>query len=535
MTAESVHETANPAEDRLRDDLANNLDLLEPGLLLVGIEYRLPNEAGTSGRIDILARDRFGLFVVIEIKRSNSVARAALHELHKYAELLRTERGLAPGSIRCVILSTEWAELIRPFSSLVRSFEYPVWGGLLTTNSSGKIISIERVQPLPTPSSSAISGEHRMYLFDDEGTRDAAFRELSEALSDVGAPDIVGLSLDPSPEMRATGYSFLLYAALGTVEPERFLDEIESDEEADYRGPWPVESLVFELAQRRLKSGLGAEEFQLASSSSFDSLVAEGSGWNLGRVHRAGVFALQASVVSDDEILRSMSGRTGASDNLVELRSSPELPQSWKMMRETIDRVLAHADDWRNAMAPWLEIAESANVSEVYFAAFAPYDLVQSLVKNQDSGGTNGPPWLNAAAYLLPQLGVSGSVPTRRLQGELVWNGVIGPSLEDAFKEIYGSSFQWAMYHNPVSDGQLLELLGLKYGLFERDHKNEVWLLELHNGALNRRRHDDVVFSDKATLIWHGSLPFERFLSERSAEIPGLIQFATRDRIAQIY
>ena len=69
-------------EARLRDELAKRLAILEGGLTLRGVEYRLPNVHGASGSVDILAEDRYGATVFIELKKSNQTARQALHELH---------------------------------------------------------------------------------------------------------------------------------------------------------------------------------------------------------------------------------------------------------------------------------------------------------------------------------------------------------------------------------------------------------------------------------------------------------------------
>ena len=78
-------------EKTLRDYLAEHLDLLEYGMSLVMLNRPLANSHGTRGYIDILARDRRGMLVVVEVKRSNSTAREALHEVHKYVELLHRE------------------------------------------------------------------------------------------------------------------------------------------------------------------------------------------------------------------------------------------------------------------------------------------------------------------------------------------------------------------------------------------------------------------------------------------------------------
>lgn len=48
--------TSNAAS--IRDNLANDLGVLEPGLGLIETEHPLKNAHGTSGRIDILANER---------------------------------------------------------------------------------------------------------------------------------------------------------------------------------------------------------------------------------------------------------------------------------------------------------------------------------------------------------------------------------------------------------------------------------------------------------------------------------------------
>jgi hypothetical protein len=64
-------------EDRIRDKLSTRLDLIEASLSLIRVNYALPNSEGTRGFIDILAHDRHGVFVVIELKRNGKTAREA--------------------------------------------------------------------------------------------------------------------------------------------------------------------------------------------------------------------------------------------------------------------------------------------------------------------------------------------------------------------------------------------------------------------------------------------------------------------------
>ncbi|MFD5528360.1 MULTISPECIES: endonuclease NucS domain-containing protein [Streptomyces] len=135
-----------PYEARLRDMLANRLPLIEPSLRLIGTEYPLPNAHGTRGRIDILARDGHGSWVVIELKRSDSTSARALHEVTKYAELLQQEMGLRKDRIRAMIVSTTWRELRVPVSNMARDWSHDLRGYQLTLDDNGVPVRADRVE-----------------------------------------------------------------------------------------------------------------------------------------------------------------------------------------------------------------------------------------------------------------------------------------------------------------------------------------------------------------------------------------------------
>jgi len=97
-----------PSEHTIRNSLMSRLDILEPGLTAVNKEEHLPNIHGSSGFVDILARDPFDYLVIIEIKRADSAAREALHELLKYTALLRQNYAVPPDRLRCIVVSTAW-------------------------------------------------------------------------------------------------------------------------------------------------------------------------------------------------------------------------------------------------------------------------------------------------------------------------------------------------------------------------------------------------------------------------------------------
>src|ERR1700734_3827210 len=136
-------------EARLRDELANRLEILEPGLTLRSVEYRLPNEHGAAGSVDILATDRYSATVIIELKKSNQTARQALHELHKYVALIKYDHGLRDSQIRCMLVSTEWHELLVPLSEFLHSAPWTVDGYHLYLAETGIPERAEKIQPVP--------------------------------------------------------------------------------------------------------------------------------------------------------------------------------------------------------------------------------------------------------------------------------------------------------------------------------------------------------------------------------------------------
>jgi hypothetical protein len=136
-------------EAKIRDYLVKNLHLMEEGLQPIKTEFKLPNSFGSDGSIDIIAKDTFDLLVMIEIKTSNSSAKNALHQLNKYVGLIRQKLEIPYKTLRTIIISTDWHELILPFSEFVRTVDYPVYGYTLFLNSEDTPYKTEKVNLTP--------------------------------------------------------------------------------------------------------------------------------------------------------------------------------------------------------------------------------------------------------------------------------------------------------------------------------------------------------------------------------------------------
>lgn len=123
-------------ESQIRDLLIQNLHILNPNYKFLDKEAYLPSETGTRSFIDILACDDKGKYVVIELKKSNTTARQAIHELFKYLEAIKENLAVKTDDIELVIASTEWDELLVPFSSFISNVNLKAKGFLLTIENN---------------------------------------------------------------------------------------------------------------------------------------------------------------------------------------------------------------------------------------------------------------------------------------------------------------------------------------------------------------------------------------------------------------
>ena len=116
-------------EEQLRDYLAENLGILEPGLSLWpvengdAVEFQV-DEQGPSRRIDILAKDRSGLPVVIELKVSRGHEKTVGQALYYRA---RIKQRLGAERVKIFIVAAEISAELRAAASEVSDvflFEY---------------------------------------------------------------------------------------------------------------------------------------------------------------------------------------------------------------------------------------------------------------------------------------------------------------------------------------------------------------------------------------------------------------------------
>jgi Holliday junction resolvase-like predicted endonuclease len=155
-------------EATIRDSLATNIEILEPGLKLEKKEKFIPNHYGTRGFIDLVAYDREGRIVLIEVKKTNQASREAPHEVLKYIEGVKQHLRLREDEIRVFVASPTWNELLVPFSSLVNRTTCQVEGFNLELSPSGEVTGSEIITPLDLRGDRLIAPWHELRYYMDE-------------------------------------------------------------------------------------------------------------------------------------------------------------------------------------------------------------------------------------------------------------------------------------------------------------------------------------------------------------------------------
>jgi hypothetical protein len=498
------------SEAKIRDYLAQNLDCIEPGLDLIAKEYELPNLFGAKGFVDILARDKFGHRVVIEIKRSDSVARAALHELHKYVALLRNNHGLASEKIRCLVLSTDWHELLVPFSEYARSVDYHVEGRQIRLTKDSISISEEPIELAPEGSAVRICPRHMILFFHKREVGDAALKAVDREMKRLGVRDYVGLLLernDPS-----TGYyPFGLYLAVQAFSPDlRLIVErrlAEEDEDVFDGDDWPHERAVLS------KAGLKArrDESEIGSPEKFGQMRDD---WSVALLARRGRF--KSSTLTDEEIFREITGVEGDNAVFFQVICSPRYKPSWGASLSKSAYSLKGNSFWQKGFEYYMREAEAdPKTGSVSIVIYNPLNFIMSLYYLLRRRDTRYVPIMQLLREDKDGQELS------MLIGYLDWDGKTRPDspvriVEDIFGGIWNFFVNCNFGQAWQQDPAVLERHGFQYALIELTFKGGVVIdrqqWSFHRGQLKRHPFEGAGLGSIFKFIDENASYVERFL-----------------------
>lgn len=495
------------SENEIRDQLATRLGFIEPGLALVAKNYPLPNAAGSRGFCDILARDATGCFVIIELKRSDSTAREALHELAKYVELFQREKGLGPADVRTVIVSTAWRELRAPFSQAAREWSVNLRGYLLALDSDGVTpTAVQEISPLDEGLLIAPTPVHLLVQTRD-GDLDAAWRWAADRLAAVGVEHLVGFDLHHQTRDRG------IYLVLGQMNPENALAvglsrlaQVHEYDLSDALEGYELEyTALYHLCQEY--AGFTLEHVTPHSLAS----VRQDSAWQLTAVRRTGVFTDEL-LWPDENLIGASSTTGGLSDVRFHGAARTGHVQRWDRLVSRAQFALAGNESWSIIVTGWLEeIAAAGHEVEVSIDIYNPCDLVSAFAFG----------WPDQLDAYLPHIQVAASAAGKRrtLQGCLVSARTFRSAFL-AFEQAYGDPQAWWIELSSGnawrSDLDFLDELGLRYAVFEWSEESPNGaVLEYENNRLIRRPAEKMV---GGTPFWHDCEPLPELISKNKHE-----------------
>ncbi|GAA4129526.1 endonuclease NucS domain-containing protein [Aminobacter aganoensis] len=338
-------------EAPLRDLLASQLEVLEDGLTLLKIEQFVPSTIGTRSFIDILARDKRGRWVLIELKRSDAASREAIHEIYKYVEAVKGHLGARDDEIRAIIVSTEWKELLVPFSRFVQDTSISANGVKIILAEPDNTITAQAVEPLALSSGRVLSPWHEISLYRSEkrlqkgiASYDASCRTKGindYIMVEMQAPEgfyeasvlatarsingIRGGAEEPTEEeiadvaIKMKRMDHLIYFVPQLQSPEEYLEIIRNDQKVfreveEFMDDLEGEELLSSLLEYALfaKPKIDRDYFEIGYPAKFRTKLLDGEGWTIKAIHRRGAFE-RNSVLTDETILGEIAGEAGTS------------------------------------------------------------------------------------------------------------------------------------------------------------------------------------------------------------------------------
>lgn len=483
----------------LRGELSKRLELLEPGLTLRSVEYRLPNRQGASGSIDILAADRYSATVIIELKKSNQSARQAIHELHKYVALIKQDHGLRESQIRCMLVSTDWHELLVPFSEFARTSRWAIDGYRLFLTDTGVPDHAEKVLPVPASAEIRLCPEHSVYLFREQKRRDEALPVLLKLLRDHNLSEYLLLKLDIKQRRFEGTCDFALYL----IVPELAPDERLRARDQLARTPWAddledeIQFLEEQLIVLEATDSFSLrDEFEIGNPEKLANLSIT---WDITSLIRGGSRLESKAIFSDEYLLRWAKGLEGRNAFHFEMIATPSRRLSWMEATRNAEYCLTGNEAWRTLAKAYFEDIERYHPDATVTAKiYNPCNLMMGL-------------------YRLAKLNVGDSLPSaeivvsdkdgnpvRIVLGAMVWDGKRVTSVAEVLPDGVPTLFD--LFLASALDGgtsaveeHLIAQHGLSYFLVECTHTPDGMVLArlgIEAGVLRRVEVDELGLQD---------------------------------------
>lgn len=398
-------------ESTLRDLIAQKMCKLKPGLTLLQKEQYIPSEHGTKSFIDLYAKDENGRHVLIELKRSTVAARQAIHEVNKYIECVKQYFGAKDSEVHVIIASTEWTELVIPFSRLYADSAFSIEGIQIDVSEDQSDFQVRPILPLPISQGRFIAPWHNVYWYADSESFQQGIAAIENAYREKGIDDYVIAKFHlPDPSMLYLYRSaikdkianmlnafpineYIAYTAVQMLPIDKCLQILSRDENMLAEAQELLPDMDEEEALCYLHESVETvdpfprcDHYEIGYPAKFSEIFGHEDCTPLGII-RHGIFS-RNTVLNDDTLYSELRGEDGSTGQRFKKTVQMHNNAYIKNLRENITTALKSNPVWQNHI---LRIIEEIKLefpnSEIDISIYNPgtgiFTIYYALTKEQ--------------------------------------------------------------------------------------------------------------------------------------------------------
>jgi hypothetical protein len=450
-------------EFALRDHLAANLSMIEPGLVLLGKEHYLRNNDGTSGFVDILAKDSAGRLVVIEIKVDKSSEREAITELMKYVALLRNSTGRRYSELRLIVVSTDWRELLTPLSEFSHNTDYNVHALRAIVQPCGTV-NLSPVVLHGETSERRFANHHWIQIYEAASERDKRREEFihrvrSRGIRNFIVADIIidnGFAVLPSfyfaQQLEPIGF----FEGIVKVRGDEVLEELQECY-VDGEDYWQV------LAGAAYDGlSVPADELEISNPEKFKGWHEAGV-YKFERIHRFGSF-FEDQLLTEEQVIFELGGFDGNASSWFMAACKPGDRARAAEIKRNFVGCVAYNDRWRQLIGDAIDVAHDSASMHLSLSIFNPENIIESIGNFVREGDSSYLP-----SFTIVMEDASSSL-ARVFRGFVESTGTLPASdIKAIIEQEFGDIFCFLMVSTTggvsESNERMMDRLGLRYSV----------------------------------------------------------------------
>lgn len=380
-------------EKEIREYLAYNLHLISSELILIKTEYKLENEVGTNGYIDILAKDIYNNYVIIELKGSKQSSREAIHELTKYLALLRCKLRLKNSEIRLILISTDWSELKVPFYEWKNKIDNLVEGYLFT--EEGQCVLVD--EELLKQELCEFSRNQLIFLYQTKSTMEQYEQTLIEKIKASGIKDFILLKIKNDSNSQVI-YPFAFVLIIQRKTEDYYMSLLKSkgwkEEELKIYEYSKEEQLVFleECIYEKLMDFKMYDMVEISYPEKTASALIR-QGWVKVEIIKCGYF--QEEQRNDNWFLNKITGIEEDNNHIFFDFCDIKFKKKFQEMLEHIEEFLGYKDDMLNVFKEiWYSICENT-VKSMSIEIYNRGDILLNLMLFEQTNDIGELPYMD--------------------------------------------------------------------------------------------------------------------------------------------